>query len=66
MYTSESLEHVNMLILKKNKVVDGIKVAIQLTLKQGDLPWIIQVGSKLSQGPYMKREAIYKSREGDE
>ena len=33
MYTSESLEHVNMLILKKNKVVDGIKVAIQLTLK---------------------------------
>lgn len=33
MYTSKSLEHVNMLILKKNKVVDGIKVVIQLTLK---------------------------------
>lgn len=66
MYTSESPEYVNMLILKKNKIVDGIKVAIQLTLKQGDLPWITQVGPKLSQGPYMKREAKYKSREGDE
>lgn len=56
-----------MLILKKNKAVDGIKVAIPTDIKNEEIYLGLSRWVKVIQVLIWREErALYKSREGDE